>query len=101
MKLHNASNENASVTLKLAEVEEITTFSFNSLSIIQNLLDDIVELHDNGENCSMCGQEYKNTDAYNGVDEVCSNPECVFNQAQRILREFPQALHALKTISSY
>jgi hypothetical protein len=98
MKVHNASNENASVTLKPAEIEEITTFGFNSLSIIQNLLDDIVELHDNGENCSMCGQEYDNTDAYNGVDEVCSNSECVLNKAQKILKEFPKTLHALRIV---
>jgi len=98
MKVHNASNENASVTLKPAEIEEITTFGFNSLSIIQNLLDDIVELHDNGENCSMCGQEYDNTNAYNGVDEVCSNSECVFTRAQIILKEFPKILRTLRTV---
>jgi len=98
MKIHNASNENASVTLKPEEVTEITTYGFNSLSIIQNLLDDIVELHDNGEWCSMCGTEYENTDTYNGVDEVCSNSDCVFNRAQILLKEFPQILHGLKTV---
>jgi hypothetical protein len=97
MKVHNASNENASVTLKLAEVEEITTFGFHALSVLQNLLDDIIELHDNGENCCMCGQEYDNTDAYNGVDEICNNSECVLNKTQKILKEFPKTLHALKT----
>ena len=94
MKLHNASNENTSITLKLAEVEEITTFGFNSLSIIQNLLDDIVELHDNGEWCSMCGTEY---DA-ELLDTECRNSDCVSNRAQIILKEFPQILHNLKTV---
>ena len=98
MKIHNASNENASVTLKPAEVEEITTYGFNSLSVIQNLLDDIVELHDNGEWCPMCGTYFTNTDSYNGVDEFCSNSDCVFNRAQIILKEFPQILHGLKTV---
>jgi len=91
MKTHNASNpENVSVTLKADEVAEITTLGFNSLSIIQNLLDDIVELHDNGENCPMCGQEY------NDDDGVCGYPDCVLSRAQIILREFSQTLHTLR-----
>jgi len=97
MKVHNASNENASVTLKPAEIEEITTFGFNSLSIIQNLLDEIVELHDNGEWCSMCGTEYEEDDNGN-YDTECRNSDCVSNRAQIILKEFPQILHALKTV---
>jgi len=98
MKLHNASNENASVTLKLAEGEEISTWAEHTHSVLQALLDEIVEIHDNGEWCSMCGTYYKNTDAYNGVDEVCSNALCTFNLAQKLVNEFPQTLHTLKTL---
>ena len=95
MKLHNASNENASVTLKLAEVEEITTFGFNSFRVLQELLNAIVEVHDNGENCPICGDEYENKDAY--IEMVCNNSDCEFTKAQNVLDEFPQALRTLKT----
>tara|TARA_R110002110_G_scaffold305682_1_gene519707 strand:+ start:244 stop:540 length:297 start_codon:yes stop_codon:yes gene_type:complete len=95
MKVHNASNENASVTLKPAEVEEITTFGFNSLSVLQELLNTIVDVHDNGENCPICGDEYENKDAY--IEMVCNNSDCAFTKAQNILDEFPQALRTLKT----
>jgi len=96
MKLHNASNENASVTLKPAEIEEITTFGFNSLSIMQELLEVISEVHDNEENCPICGEDYTSRDA--GLDLMCSNDECGLVKVRKLVNEFPQALHTLKTI---
>mgnify|MGYP003318768136 CR=1 FL=1 len=100
MKIHNASNENASVTLKPDEMAEVTTVGFNSMRIIQTLLDEIVELHDNGEWCPMCGTYFTNTDAYNGVDEFCSNSDCIFNRAQKFLNDAPQTLHTFKLVCS-
>ena len=96
MKLHNASNENASVTLKPAEIEEITTFGFNSLSIMQELLEVISEVHDNEENCPICGEDYTSRDAC--LDLMCSNDECGLVKVRKLVNEFPQALHTLKTI---
>ena len=45
---------NASVTLKPEEIEEITLLGFKFKKVMQNLLDTIVEVHDNGENCPIC-----------------------------------------------
>jgi hypothetical protein len=84
MKIHNASNENASVTLKPKELEEITWLGYNFKKIVRELLNTIVELHDNGENCPMCGTEYENKDAY--LDMTCANTECIFAKAEQVLK---------------
>jgi hypothetical protein len=85
MKIHNISTGNSSVTLKPTEIEEITLLGFKFQKMMQNLLDTIVEVHDNGENCPICGEEYENKDAY--LDMVCFNEGCAFVQAQNLIEK--------------
>ena len=76
---------NASVTLKPEEIEEITLLGFKFKKVMQNLLDTIVEVHDNGENCPICGEDYENKEAY--LDMVCLNEDCTFVQAQNLIEK--------------
>ena len=98
MKIHNASNENASVTLKPKEIAEITTLGFNSLRIMQELLELILENFDNGENCPACGREYDETVNYDGIFCGATANECHIIKAQKFVEDAEQTLHTFKLV---
>lgn len=81
---------NASVTLKPEEIEEITLLGFKFQKVMQNLLDTIVEVHDNGENCPICGEEYENM--MPTLDMMCFNEDCAFVQAQNLIEKSRMSL---------
>ena len=103
MKIHNASNENASVTLKPAEMKEITTLGLDSLRIMQELLEVLLGNFDNGENCPACGREYDETITgreYDGIFCGATANECYIVNAQKFLEDAPQTLHTFKLVCS-
>jgi len=96
MKVHNASNENASVTLKPAEIEEITTIGFDFKKMSQQLLEIILDNFDNGENCPACGREYDEGDviAVDNGEIFCGNTAkyCSLVMAQEMLDKYGSPL---------
>ena len=96
MKVHNASNENASVTLKPAEIEEITTIGFDFKKMSQQLLEIILDNFDNGENCPSCGREYDETVTLDNerCGIFCGSPakECAIIMAQEMLDKYGSPL---------
>ena len=101
MKIHNASNENASVTLKPKEIAEITTLGFNSLRIMQELLDVMLGNFDNGMNCPSCGRDYDETITgreYDGIFCGATANECYIVNAQKFLEDASQTLHTFKLV---
>jgi len=90
MKIHNASNENASVTLKPAEIEEITTIGFDFKKMLQQLLEILLGNFDNGENCPACGREYDETVTLKNDWIFCGSPakECSVVMAQEMIDKY-------------
>ena len=98
MKIHNASNENASVTLKPAEIEEITTIGFDFKKMLQQLLEILLGNFDNGENCPACGREYDETVNYDGIFCGATANECHIIKAQKFVEDAEQTLHTFKLV---
>ena len=96
MKIHNISAGNPSVTLKPAEIEEITTIGFDFKKMSQQLLEIILDNFDNGENCPACGREYDEGDVI-AVDNdaiFCGSPAkyCSLVMAQKMLDKYGSPL---------
>ena len=101
MKIHNISAGNPSVTLKPAEMEEITTIGFDFKKVSQQLLEIMLGNFDNGMNCPSCGRDYDETITgreYDGIFCGATANECYIVNAQKFLEDASQTLHTFKLV---
>ena len=69
--------------------EELYDYIGQLYRALCNTMDTVSNIHDNGENCPYCGEDYNFVDDY--YEFNCENADCEGNEAQKILNKVNEA----------
>ena len=80
------------------EMKEFVKVGFNLIDKVKKLRNTVIEEHDEGEECPLCGTEYAIPDRYIefGVSSVeCPNGNCIFNEVELEVKKLGNILHSI------
>ena len=80
------------------EMKELTQIGFNLIKKVKKLRNTVIEEHDEGEECPLCGTEYAIPDLLfeQGAYSVeCPNGMCIFNEVALEIKKLGAILHSI------